>query len=123
MVDIKLTEDGHDIQIDGTDITLINQKFQDIRQKIIIKIRTYQGEWFLNQFEGIPYYQSIVGKNRSKETIDAIFKRAILSTEGVKSLVFFRSNITSQREYVVQFQAETEEGYQIEPITIDGFQL
>lgn len=121
-IDIRLT-DEHDIDLglNGDDFQLVEEEFVSIRQRIIIKIRTYMGEWFLNQNEGVPYYQSIVGKNRSKETIDAIFKRAILTVDGVKSLVYFRSNITAQREYVVQFQAETDEGYLIRPISLDNF--
>lgn len=121
-MDIQLGE-NHDIEIVDGDFKLTPTEQLSIRQKLIIKLQTYQGEWFLSSEEGIPFFQSIAGKNRSKETIDTIYKRAILSTEGVLEIVSFRSNITPQREYVMQFIVRTVEDTVLEPIELSGFNI
>jgi hypothetical protein len=121
-MDIQLGE-NHDIEIVDGDFKLTPTEQLSIRQKLIIKLLTYQGEWFLSSEEGLPFFQSILGKNRSKETIDTIYKRAILSTEGVLEIVSFRSNITPQREYVMQFIVRTVEDTVLEPIELSGFNI
>ena len=121
-MDIQLGE-NHDIEIVDGDFKLTPTEHLSIRQKLIIKLLTYQGEWFLSSEEGLPFFQSILGKNRSKETIATIYKRAILSTEGVLEIVSFRSNITPQREYVMQFVVRTVEDTVLEPIELSGFNI
>ncbi len=121
-MDIQLGE-NHDIEIVDGDFKLTPTEQLSIRQKLIIKLLSYQGDWFLNSGEGLPYFTSILGKNRSKETIDTIYKRAILSTEGVLEIVSFRSNITPQREYVMQFIVRTVEDTVLEPIELSGFNI
>lgn len=121
-MDIQLGE-NHDIEIVDGDFRLTPTEQLSIRQKLIIKLLTIQSEWFLNSNEGIPYFTSIFGKNRSKETIDTIYKRAILSTEGVLEIISFRSNITPQREYVMQFIVRTVEDTVLEPIELSGFNI
>lgn len=121
-MDIQLN-DNHDIDIVEGDFVLTSTETLSIRQKLIIKLATFRGEWFLDSTLGIPYWTSILGKNRSKETIDTIFKRAILSTEGVREIVAFQSNITPQREYVMRFTARTVEGNTIEDIEIGGLDV
>lgn len=121
-MDIFLNDD-HDIDIQSNNFQLIEETSKSIRQKLIIKLLTFKGEWFLDVNEGVPYYQSILGKNRSKETIDAIFKSKILSTEGIAEIEFFRSNITPAREYVLQFTARTDEGIPLDTVSLEGFQV
>ncbi len=121
-MDIQLGE-NHDIEIVDCDFKLTPTEQLSIRQKLIIKLLSFKGDWFLNAEEGLPYYESILGKSRSKETIDTIYKRAILSTEGVLEIVSFRSNITPQREYVMQFIVRTVEDTVLEPIELSGFNI
>lgn len=122
-MDILLTDPEHDIEIVDGDFVITPSEQVSIRQRIIIKLLSFQGNWFLDSEEGLPWFQSILGKNRSKETIDTIFKRAILSTEGVREITSFQSNITPQREYVMQFIVRTVEDTLLEPIELDGLNI
>lgn len=106
-MDIKLSE-GHDIQVVDGDFILTESESESLTQRLTIKLLTFQGEWYLNNSEGIPYYQSILGKNRAKETIDNIFKDAIIEEPEVVSLVSFRSSIdNARRVYKLNFTVES----------------
>lgn len=122
-MDIELNRDTHDLDIENGDFRLTPTEQLSIRQKLIIKLSTFKGEWFLDDQLGIPYYEAVLGKGRSQATIDAIFKRAILETEGVKGIVSFQSNITKQREYVMRFTARTVEDDVLEVIDLDDIMV
>lgn len=117
-MDIKLTND-HDIGIVSNDFTLTETESESLKQRLIIKLLTFQGEWFLNQNEGLPYYQSILGKNRAKETIDTIFKTAILDTPDVISLDSFQSSIDNlTRGYTMSFRVRSNNADEPIPIKL-----
>lgn len=117
-MDIKLTND-HDIDIVSNDFTLTQTESESLKQRLIIKLLTFQEEWFLDQTEGIPYYQSILGKNRSKESIDTIFKTAILDTPDVVSLLSFQSSIDNlTRIYTMSFKVQSNNAEEATPIEL-----
>jgi hypothetical protein len=114
-----LLSDEHDISLDGGDFKLSSTAPTSLQQRLRIKLLTYQEEWFLDVDEGIPYYQSILGKNRAKETIDLIFKNAILAEPEVLSLESFSSSIdNSTRVYSLSFVARSAEGNALVPLDI-----
>lgn len=120
MFDLKLDEDTHDIIYEDGDFQLTPTESQSLAQKLRIKLLTFMGEWYLNEEEGIPYYQSIFGKNRAKETIDNIFKVAILEEPDVISLMEFRSSIdVKRRVYRMDFKVRSENDDEPIPITIE----
>ena len=69
-MDILVDEDTHDaIFINGaTPVTVgVNDS---LKQRLKIKLLTFQGEWFLGTGYGTPYFQQIFGKGRSRGSID-----------------------------------------------------
>ncbi len=116
-MDIKLNG-NHDILFDGTDCELTKVETESLSQRLKVKLMTFQGEWFLDVNEGIPYFQSIFGKNRAKETIDAIFKRAILGEPEVLSILSFYSEITPERHYQLQFTVKSSSGEEGVPVEL-----
>jgi hypothetical protein len=86
---IKLNPLTGDIDLTNGQMTLIEGS-EAIRQKLRIGIRMFQGEWFLDTRLGLPYYQRILPKTANRDDIAILFKRAILSCDGVLSV----SNLT-----------------------------
>lgn len=77
-------------------------------QAVYTRLRIFQGEWFLNLNEGVPYFQKILGKPFDLSAIERIIKGVIQSTEGVRSITSFDSNLdTATRRYTVTFTATT----------------
>lgn len=88
-----------------------------VRQRLLILLRSYQGEWFLDTTYGIPYYQSILGRKTTKDGVDLIFQTAILSENGVKEITSFSSTFI-QRQYSMTFSVRVNDGQITAPITI-----
>lgn len=90
---------------------VINTGVDAIRQNIIQRLRTYLGEWFLDNRVGVPFYQQILVKNPNKGVIDGIFQNTILGTAGMQSLNKYSSSInTVTRQFFVEFTGTTTQG-------------
>lgn len=61
----------------------------EIRQKIAVRLRFFQGEWFLDQTIGIPYFQQILIKNPRLPIIQSIYRAAIVTVPGVADIKDF----------------------------------
>lgn len=84
-----------------------NPVFQDILQRLSF----FLGEWFLDNTQGVAYYQQILIKNPDQSKIDAIFQNVILGTPGVTQLnsYTFTPNL-AQRTLTVTFSCITTSG-------------
>jgi hypothetical protein len=115
MSDIKMdlsngSTDFGDILIENNDLVMVTGK-EAIKQDIVQRLRTFLGEWFLDNTIGVPYYQQILVKNPNQSNIDAIFINVILSTPGVTQLseYSFKPNYTI-RQLEIDFIAQTTDG-------------
>jgi hypothetical protein len=88
-----------------------------VGQRLLILLRTFKGEWFLDTEYGIPYFQSILGMKTSKSAVDLIFQKAILAENGVKELTFFESTFVN-RQYSMTFRVKVTTGEESGLITI-----
>lgn len=88
-----------------------------VAQRLFIKLRTFQEEWFLDTGYGIPYFQRILGHKISQSDVDIIFQREILAENGVKELTFFESSMTG-RSYSLTFRVKVTTGDETSNITI-----
>ena len=52
---------------------------------------TFNGEWFLDTDFGVPWFQQILGKQRSKATGDSIIQEEIYKEPDVRSIKSFTS--------------------------------
>ncbi len=119
MPDLLLGDDTHDLVFINGDFQLTSNESESIRQKLIIKFLSYRGEWFLDTELGVPYFQSILGKSRSKETIDVIFQNAILEEPDVLEVSEFRSTIDkTNRIYKMSFTVRTTNDSEAVPIEL-----
>lgn len=97
--DLVLTSDS---DVNGT-----NPVLQDILQRI----QYFLGEWFLDNTQGLPWFQQILVKNPNQSAIDAIFKNVILGTPGVLQLSSYNfSPNPGIRVLTVFFNAVTTSG-------------
>lgn len=118
MVDIKLGTNSHDLIFEDNDFQLTQTEDASLAQRLKIKLLTFQGEFFLNQNLGTPWYQSILGKPRSKETIDSILKSIILEEDEVIQILEFRSNIDRNRIYSLSFRVLSEGSDEVIPVEL-----
>jgi len=112
-MDFKLNTD-HDIDITDYAMSVIDGD-EAIKQRLLVHLLIFKGEWFLDTDLGIPYYQTIFQKGVSKDTVDAILKREIEGVEGISRITSFTSALNSAtREYTCNFVCKTDTGGTIE---------
>lgn len=81
-----------------------------IRQTIACRLRFGKGEWFIDEAEGVPYYQVVLRKNPDLSVIRALFKRVILSVPGVTSVPTITLALDATRTLSVAFEAVCRDG-------------
>jgi hypothetical protein len=59
-----------------------------VAQAVVTRLKLWLGEWFIDQSEGTPYQQAVLGKGTQQSAEPAIRSR-ILETQGVKSILSF----------------------------------
>lgn len=63
-----------------------------VRQSIETRLGLLRGEWFLDDTEGTPWLQEILGKG-TNQTYDLVLQTRILQTTGVKSIAEYQSDV------------------------------
>ena len=106
-VDIRLTEG--DIVVDPFDIQLNEVGLEAIAQRLAIRLRAFQGEYFLDTSFGTPWMQNIFVKNPSQNLVDTLVKKVIIETPGIEQLISFSSEITPDRCLSLVFRARIED--------------
>lgn len=106
MIDLRLNSD-HDIYLEGIDLVLVSEAEQ-VRQQLLIKLKLWMGEWFLDTSFGTPYLQSILGKQLTLSGAIAALRKSILEVESVTGIIDFTYDFNnSTRLLKVTFSAST----------------
>lgn len=77
-----------------------------VRQTILDGLALFQGEWFLNQNDGFPWFQSVFGvKLTTAAQVDALLRAYLLGVPGVASVVAATVFNRALRLFSYTFQA------------------
>lgn len=91
-----------------------------VAQRLRITLYTFLGEWFLDTTVGVPYFQQIFGKLRSKASVDLIFQQIITTDPDVIEILTFESVLDkTARGYSMTFQVRVADNTASLPITIN----
>ena len=104
-----VTKDG-DLQITDNNLVLsVTNSNAEIEQRLQQNLQFFLGEWFLNTALGIPWLEMVFVKGVAASLIEAVFKEAILNTQGVIGLERFDplEYEPSSRELTVNFTVRT----------------
>lgn len=80
----KLDTNG-DIHFGYGDADFISDSAQTVAQKVVQRLRLWEGEWFLDVTAGTPWKARVLGRKYSKNIVQ-IIKQRIEETEGVQSV-------------------------------------
>lgn len=99
----------------------VTQKTAEVvAQRLRITLYTFLGEWFLDTTVGVPYFQQIFGKLRSKASVDLIFQQIITTDPDVIEILTFESVLDkTARGYSMTFQVRVADNTASLPITIN----
>lgn len=83
---------------------------EETSQNIVINMKTFLGEWFLNQTIGVSYFSNIFIKNFNLNTIETVLLNAIINTNGVLNVLEFNLEYKNSRSIIVSVKVQSEEG-------------
>lgn len=78
-----------DLYLENGTVRLTRDLREEVMQELYIRLRFFQGEWFLDRTQGLPYRQSILGKKTPLSILSQIFKSVLTSCPGVRSILSF----------------------------------
>ena len=108
--DIALNIASSDLVIKNNDLILIDNA-ERVAQQVLITLRFWLGEWFLDTRQGVPYLEYVLIKNPNMSHIRQILTEKIQSVEGVKSIVSLNFDFRRvTRELYVDFEIDTDYG-------------
>lgn len=100
----------NDIVLQGGDIMMIDNA-ERCAQQILITLRFWLGEWFLNTTEGVPYLEYILIKQPNMAHIRQILTEQIQSVEDVKAVTDMELTFDQrERSLLVEYTADTDYG-------------
>lgn len=112
-MDLKIDDIDGDLTTVNGDLEMVEGQ-EVIQQFLKQKFKFFLAEWFLDENQGVPWFDSILVKNPNPVTIDTIFKDLILSTPGVIELVEYQTSFNrQQRRFRLTFKALTTENEEI----------
>lgn len=110
---------AHDIAFVNNDFQLTQTEDQSLAQRLTVKLRTWLGEFYLDSSVGMPYLESIFGKNRSLDSIKAIFQDAIIEEDEVEQLVTLNVSLDkANRILSVTFNVRSASGDELIPVEL-----
>ena len=83
--DIAMNINNNDLILQDGDLLLIDNA-ERCAQQILISLRFWYGEWFLNTTEGVPYLEYILIKKPNIAHVRQVLTEAIEQVEGVQSV-------------------------------------
>ncbi len=77
-------------------------------QTLRSRLRVFEGEWFLDETAGTPYFQEVLGKSKNPRSAEAAIKAVIVGTPNVTGLLEFSFTLNKQtREASVAFKVSS----------------
>ena len=115
-MDLSLDDTG-DLLINDTGDLVLLEGVDATAQHLLISLRFFQGEWFLDLRIGFPYFEEVLVKAPDLNVVQSLFRDAILETEKVISVSELELDYDgTTRTLAVSFRAQTTEG----PVEFDS---
>lgn len=114
MSDLRINTDTGDLEVVSFVAPRLFKKgeaLEALRQRIVIRLRSFQGDWFVDTTIGVPYFQQILGaRGAGVEALAGTILRGVIEdTPGVLSVDTFSVSF-SARMITIDFTATADLG-------------
>lgn len=106
-LDLKLDDDD-DLVVEGDDLALV-EGVEGTKQAVKIGLRFFLGDWFLDESDGIPFFERIFIKNPNLIEVREWFRLAIADAPGITDVVSLQLISTADRITQVKYVANAGE--------------
>jgi hypothetical protein len=110
ITDLGIDKLSKDLSVVDGDLQLVSE-LSEINQHVTTRLRFFYGEWVFDTSIGVPYYETILVPNPNLAQIEAVLKKTISDTNGVKDILDFSLSFDKDRRTLgVSFTASTDLG-------------
>lgn len=112
-MDLKMdfSNGKHDLLFVNGQCPVTGDRIDVVTQRLIIRLRTFYSEWWLDTEYGVPWFERILGKKVKKDVVDIVIQEQILQERGVAEVVEFTSSLNvSSRMYQCSFRVRVDTG-------------
>lgn len=88
-IGLALDQVTNDLYLASDGTLAIVQDTHAIGQHVRQRLKTFQGEWFLDTVAGVPWLHQILGHGYDPALAEAVVKAEILDTDGVTEITSF----------------------------------
>ena len=90
-----------DIQITPQKQIEIARGAEDIRQRVIERLRHWQGEWFMDRNSGVPYMEGVFSRPVSLVVVASVLRHAIRQVRGVSGVTLLSLSLDPENRKLV----------------------
>lgn len=110
-MDIKFDQQSYDIVLEVDGDNMVNLAFLDndaeiLMQRLFLRLKTYPRDLFWNINYGIDYLNDVFGKNKPRNSVDAVIRNEIMREPLVTQIISFESEIKDYN-YACKFTVKT----------------
>ena len=110
-MDIKFDQKSYDIVLEVDGDNMVNLAFLDndaeiLMQRLFLRLKTYPRDLFWNINYGIDYLNDVFGKNKPRNSVDAVIRNEIMREPLVTQILSFESEIKDYN-YACKFTVKT----------------
>lgn len=103
--DLKLSQ-KHDLEFVNNDLQLTSG-LEAISQSVKQRLKLWQGNWFLNESEGVPYLQQVFIKGADLAAVQNLLLLTVAKTVGIADILSFSTSPQPNRGLLLEFVATT----------------
>lgn len=104
--DLALDPTSHDLVFENGDLLLR----ADLAQAIKCAILAVRGEWFLDELDGVPYFEDVFVKKPSLAQLAAIYRDTIARVPAVREVKRLSVRLNADRSLAVEWAVEGDAG-------------
>lgn len=104
---LAIDKDTNDLALVGNSLALVTDA-QAVGQHVRQRLKTHQGEWFLDTQAGVPWLQQLLGRQYDPTLAEAVIKSVISETAGVTGLSGFSVRFDGRTREIAAFNMAVE---------------
>lgn len=108
----------HDLRLVDGVIPLV-EGLDAIRQDLVVSLRWFYGEWFLDRRAGLPWFEQVLGQKAGIEIVERLLRRAILQRPAITAVDSLIVTVDASRQVSASFRARSTLG----PVELRDFVL
>ena len=85
---LSLHPDTNDLHFDNGNLVIVRGA-EAVGQHVRQRLKTFEGEWFLDTTAGVPWLAQIMGREYDPALAEAVVKAEILDTDAVTEITSF----------------------------------